>query len=48
MPRGVDVRAYRSSSYDTDGLSSVLVEVTEGRSCTDPRARGPGERLVSP
>ncbi|HET9381092.1 MAG TPA: glycoside hydrolase family 25 protein [Streptomyces sp.] len=37
MLRGIDVSAYQSSSYDTDGLSFVFVKATEGRSYVNPR-----------
>ncbi|MFJ9662540.1 glycoside hydrolase family 25 protein [Streptomyces griseoflavus] len=37
MLRGIDVSAYQSSSYDTDGLSFVFVKATEGRSYTNAR-----------
>ncbi|GAA4949116.1 hypothetical protein GCM10023238_14290 [Streptomyces heliomycini] len=54
MLRGIDVSAYQSSSYDTDGLSFVFVKATEGRSYTNPKLsaqtrraprRRPGRRL---
>ena len=32
MLRGIDVSAYQSSSYGTDGLSFVFIKATEGRS----------------
>ncbi|MET8245975.1 GH25 family lysozyme [Streptomyces sp. NPDC005202] len=32
MLRGIDVSAFQSSSYDTDGLSFVFIKATEGRS----------------
>jgi GH25 family lysozyme M1 (1,4-beta-N-acetylmuramidase) len=32
MLQGIDVSAYQSSSYGTDGLSFVFVKATEGRS----------------
>ncbi|MFC9961242.1 glycoside hydrolase family 25 protein [Streptomyces nigra] len=37
MLRGIDVSAYQSSSYDTDGLSFVFVKATEGRSYVNPK-----------
>ncbi|MGI5458127.1 glycoside hydrolase family 25 protein [Streptomyces sp. CA-249302] len=37
MLRGIDVSAYQSSSYDTDGLSFVFIKATEGRSYVNPR-----------
>lgn len=37
MLHGIDVSAYQSSSYDTDGLSFVFVKATEGRSYVNPR-----------
>ncbi len=37
MLRGIDVSAYQSSSYDTDGLSFVFVKATEGRSYINPK-----------
>ncbi|KKD03709.1 glycoside hydrolase family 25 protein [Streptomyces sp. WM6386] len=37
MLRGIDVSAYQSSSYDTDGLSFVFIKATEGRTYTNPR-----------
>ncbi|KUN35265.1 muramidase [Streptomyces longwoodensis] len=37
MLRGIDVSAYQSASYATDGLSFVFVKATEGRSYTNPR-----------
>ncbi|MFD5558058.1 GH25 family lysozyme [Streptomyces sp. NPDC059578] len=36
MIRGIDVSAYQSS-FDTDGLSFVIVKATEGRSYINPR-----------
>ncbi|MEV0641165.1 GH25 family lysozyme [Streptomyces sp. NPDC050619] len=36
MLRGIDVSAYQSSSYDTDGLSFVFIKSTEGRSYVNP------------
>ncbi|GAA3817479.1 glycoside hydrolase family 25 protein [Streptomyces coacervatus] len=38
MLRGIDVSAYQSSSYATDGLSFVFIKATEGRSYINPRA----------
>jgi GH25 family lysozyme M1 (1,4-beta-N-acetylmuramidase) len=32
MLHGIDVSAYQSSAYDTDGLSFVFIKATEGRS----------------
>ncbi|MFF5575036.1 glycoside hydrolase family 25 protein [Streptomyces luteogriseus] len=51
MLRGIDVSAYQSSSYDTDGLSFVFVKATEGRSYVNPKlaaqtARARGAELV--
>ncbi|MFG2604874.1 glycoside hydrolase family 25 protein [Streptomyces sp. NPDC048514] len=37
MLHGIDVSAYQSSSYGTDGLSFVFVKATEGRSYVNPR-----------
>ncbi|GAA3816660.1 glycoside hydrolase family 25 protein [Streptomyces chiangmaiensis] len=37
MLRGVDISAYQSSSYDTDGLSFVFIKATEGRSYVNPK-----------
>ncbi|WP_406413863.1 glycoside hydrolase family 25 protein [Streptomyces sp. NBC_01614] len=37
MLRGIDVSAYQSSSYDTDGLSFVFIKATEGRSYINPK-----------
>jgi GH25 family lysozyme M1 (1,4-beta-N-acetylmuramidase) len=37
MLRGIDVSAYQSSSYGTDGLSFVFIKATEGRSYVNPR-----------
>ncbi|GGZ77231.1 glycoside hydrolase family 25 protein [Streptomyces echinoruber] len=37
MLRGIDVSAYQSASYSTDGLSFVFVKATEGRSYVNPR-----------
>ncbi|MFR0357085.1 GH25 family lysozyme [Streptomyces sediminimaris] len=37
MLRGIDVSAYQSSSYGTDGLSFAFVKATEGRSYVNPR-----------
>jgi GH25 family lysozyme M1 (1,4-beta-N-acetylmuramidase) len=37
MLRGVDVSAYQSSSYSTEGLSFVFVKATEGRTYVNPR-----------
>ncbi|KPI00418.1 glycoside hydrolase family 25 [Actinobacteria bacterium OK074] len=37
MLRGIDVSAYQSSAYDTDGLSFVFVKATEGHTYTNPK-----------
>ncbi|MEU4658612.1 glycoside hydrolase family 25 protein [Streptomyces sp. NPDC023723] len=37
MLRGIDVSAYQSDTYDTDGLSFVFIKATEGRSYTNPK-----------
>ncbi|MEU2714949.1 GH25 family lysozyme [Streptomyces sp. NPDC007205] len=37
MLHGIDVSAYQSSAYDTDGLSFVFMKATEGRSYVNPR-----------
>ncbi|MBO4255494.1 GH25 family lysozyme [Streptomyces griseorubiginosus] len=37
MLHGIDVSAYQSSSYATDGLSFAFVKATEGRSYVNPR-----------
>ncbi|GAA3130809.1 glycoside hydrolase family 25 protein [Streptomyces echinatus] len=37
MLHGIDVSAYQSSSYDTDGLSFAFVKATEGHSYVNPR-----------
>ncbi|MEU6090369.1 GH25 family lysozyme [Streptomyces sp. NPDC047085] len=37
MLHGIDVSAYQSSSYDTDGLSFVFIKATEGRSYVNSR-----------
>lgn len=37
MLHGIDVSAYQSSTYNTDGLSFVFIKATEGRSYTNPR-----------
>ncbi len=37
MLHGIDVSAYQSSSYATDGLSFVFIKATEGRSYVNPR-----------
>ncbi|GGV25270.1 hydrolase [Streptomyces filipinensis] len=37
MLHGIDVSAYQSSAYDTDGLSFVFIKATEGRSYVNPR-----------
>ncbi|MEU7059902.1 GH25 family lysozyme [Streptomyces sp. NPDC046197] len=37
MLRGIDVSAFQSSSYSTDGLSFVFIKATEGRSYVNSR-----------
>ncbi|MEU6070827.1 MULTISPECIES: GH25 family lysozyme [Streptomyces] len=37
MLHGIDVSAFQSSSYDTDGLSFAFIKATEGRSYVNPR-----------
>ncbi|MFD4507745.1 glycoside hydrolase family 25 protein [Streptomyces sp. NPDC058457] len=37
MLHGIDVSAYQSSGYDTDGLSFVFIKATEGRSYVNPK-----------
>lgn len=37
MIQGIDISAFQSSSYDTDGLSFVFIKATEGRSYVNPR-----------
>lgn len=37
MLRGIDVSAYQSSAYGTDGLSFVFIKATEGRSYVNPK-----------
>ncbi|MEU3829492.1 muramidase [Streptomyces sp. SID486] len=37
MLHGIDVSAYQSTSYATDGLSFVFIKATEGRSYVNPR-----------
>ncbi|MEU1041000.1 glycoside hydrolase family 25 protein [Streptomyces sp. NPDC005907] len=44
MLRGIDVSAYQSSSYSTDGLSFVFVKATEGRSYVNPRLNAQAKR----
>ncbi|MFC9889822.1 GH25 family lysozyme [Streptomyces pilosus] len=44
MLHGIDVSAYQTSSYDTDGLSFVFVKATEGNSYTNPRLAAQTER----
>lgn len=44
MLRGIDVSAYQSSSYGTDGLSFVFIKATEGRSYTNPKLSAQTER----
>lgn len=44
MLHGIDVSAYQSASYDTDGLSFVFVKATEGRSYVNPKLADQTER----
>ena len=44
MLRGIDVSAYQSSTYDTDGLSFVFIKATEGRSYVNPKLAAQTER----
>ncbi|GGS59392.1 glycoside hydrolase family 25 protein [Streptomyces griseoviridis] len=44
MLRGIDVSAYQSDAYDTDGLSFVFIKATEGRSYTNPKLSAQTER----
>jgi len=44
MLRGIDVSAFQSSSYDTEGLSFVFVKATEGRSYVNPRLKAQTKR----
>ncbi|MYR40941.1 glycoside hydrolase family 25 protein [Streptomyces sp. SID5910] len=44
MLRGIDVSAYQSSSYGTDGLSFVFVKATEGRSYVSPKLAAQTDR----
>lgn len=37
MLRGIDVSAFQSSDYRTDGLSFVFVKATEGRTYVNPK-----------
>ncbi|MFD9280707.1 glycoside hydrolase family 25 protein [Streptomyces mirabilis] len=37
MLRGIDVSAYQSSAFSTDGLSFVFVKATEGRTYVNPK-----------
>ncbi|MEW2118300.1 glycoside hydrolase family 25 protein [Streptomyces sp. NPDC005474] len=37
MLRGIDVSAYQSSTYNTDGISFVFVKATEGLSYVNPK-----------
>ncbi|MGW4561819.1 glycoside hydrolase family 25 protein [Streptomyces sp. NPDC004561] len=37
MLHGIDVSAFQSSAYDTDGSSFVFIKATEGRSYVNPR-----------
>ncbi|MFI6281927.1 glycoside hydrolase family 25 protein [Streptomyces sp. NPDC050988] len=37
MLRGIDVSAYQSSSYSTEGVSFVFVKATEGRTYVNPK-----------
>ncbi|MER6977471.1 glycoside hydrolase family 25 protein [Streptomyces carpinensis] len=37
MLQGIDVSAYQSTTYGTDGLSFVFIKATEGRSYVNPR-----------
>ncbi|MFJ6986375.1 MULTISPECIES: GH25 family lysozyme [unclassified Streptomyces] len=37
MLRGIDVSAYQSASYSTDGLAFVFVKATEGRTYVNPK-----------
>ncbi|GGP32878.1 hydrolase [Streptomyces capoamus] len=40
MLHGIDVSAFQSSSYGTDGLSFAFIKATEGRSYVNPRLTG--------
>ncbi|MER6528731.1 glycoside hydrolase family 25 protein [Streptomyces sp. NPDC001508] len=44
MLHGIDVSAYQSSSYDTDGVSFVFIKATEGRSYVNPKLSAQTER----
>ncbi|MFF1603714.1 GH25 family lysozyme [Streptomyces mirabilis] len=37
MLRGIDVSAYQSTAFSTDGLSFVFVKATEGRTYVNPK-----------
>ncbi|MDQ0764047.1 glycoside hydrolase family 25 protein [Streptomyces canus] len=37
MLRGIDVSAYQSSTFSTEGLAFVFIKATEGRSYTNPK-----------
>lgn len=37
MLRGIDISSHQSTTFDTDGLSFVIVKATEGRSYVNPR-----------
>ncbi|MET7685265.1 glycoside hydrolase family 25 protein [Streptomyces sp. NPDC005423] len=37
MLRGIDVSAFQSTAYDTDGLSFAFIKATEGHSYVNPR-----------
>ncbi|MFI9810361.1 glycoside hydrolase family 25 protein [Streptomyces sp. NPDC052301] len=37
MLHGIDVSAFQSSAYDTDGLSFAFIKATEGHSYVNPR-----------
>ncbi|MDQ0993166.1 GH25 family lysozyme [Streptomyces sp. V3I7] len=37
MLHGIDVSAFQSSNYDTDGSSFVFIKATEGRSYVNPK-----------
>lgn len=37
MLRGIDVSAYQSSAFSTDGLSFVFVKATEGHTYVNPK-----------
>ncbi|MGW0210913.1 GH25 family lysozyme [Streptomyces sp. NPDC003233] len=44
MLHGIDVSAFQSSAYDTDGLSFVFIKATEGRSYVNPRLTAQAKR----